>query len=60
MQTIMGKHWHHLPEHEVLNLLDTNVDRGLDRFEIETRLEPFATNTLTPQKSQGPLRRFLL
>ncbi len=32
MKPLLEKHWHHLPQEEVLDLLDTDPDRGLDRF----------------------------
>jgi len=56
----MEKHWHHLPQDEVLDLLDTDPDKGLDRFEIENRQQDFGPNALTQRKGQGALLRFLL
>ncbi len=60
MQTIIGKHWHHLPEEEVLELLGSNLQDGLDIFEIKHRREHFGDNVLTPKKGKSPLLRFLL
>ncbi len=60
MQTIIGKHWHHLPEEEVLELLGSNLQDGLDIFEIKHRRDHFGANVLTPKKSKTPLSRFLL
>jgi magnesium-transporting ATPase (P-type) len=60
MQTLLEKHWHHLPQEEVLDLLDTDLDKGLDRFEVEDRQQNFGPNALTQRKGQGPLLRFLL
>ena len=37
MKPLLQKHWHHLSQEEVLDLLDTNPDKGLDRFEMEDR-----------------------
>ena len=37
METILSKHWHHLPETEVLDLLETDLDRELDLFAVENR-----------------------
>ena len=34
MNTLLGKHWHHLPKEEVLDLLDSDSQKGLDIFEI--------------------------
>ena len=60
MKPLLEKHWHHLPEEEVLDLLDTDADKGLDRFEVEQRQQNFGPNALTQRKGQGPLLRFLL
>ena len=60
MQTILGKHWHHLPAAEVLELLDSNDERGLDVFEVQHRRQRFGPNALTPRRGKSPLTRFLL
>lgn len=60
MKPLPQKHWHHLSQEEVLDLLDTNPDKGLDRFEMEDRQRDFGPNALTERKGQGPLLRFLL
>jgi len=60
MKPLLQKHWHHLSQEEVLDLLDTNPDKGLDRFEMEDRQRDFGPNALTERKGQGPLQRFLL
>ena len=59
MNSLLGKHWHHLPSDEVLDLLDTDPQRGLDIFEIKHRQERFGLNVLTPKKGKSPLMRFL-
>ncbi len=59
MQTLLGKHWHHLPVEEVIELLETNLNNGLDIFEIQHRQERFGPNMLTPRKGKSPLMRFL-
>ena len=41
MESLLGHHWHHLPPDEVLDLLDTDGARGLDRFEVENRQRDF-------------------
>jgi len=60
MKPLLEKHWHHLPQDEVLDLLDTDLTKGLDRFEVEDRQQSFGPNTLVRPKGQGPLLRFLL
>ena len=60
MNTLLEKHWHHLPKDELLDLLDTEEKTGLDRFEVEDRQAQFGPNILTQHKGHGPLVRFLL
>lgn len=60
MQTILGKHWHHLPTTEVLDLLETDLNKGLDTFEIKHRQQHFGPNSLTQKKGKGPFTMFLL
>jgi cation-transporting ATPase F len=60
MGMILSRHWHHLSESEVLDLVETNLDRGLDLFAVENRQERFGPNAITQRKGQGPLVRFLL
>ncbi len=60
METILSRHWHHLSESEVLDLVETDLDRGLDLFAVEIRQERFGPNAITPKKGHGPLVRFLL
>ncbi|HPC42031.1 MAG TPA: cation-transporting P-type ATPase [Spirochaetota bacterium] len=60
METIIGKHWHHIDPAEAAGLLGTDTVRGLDVHEHKRRLEHFGPNVLTPKKGKGPLVRFLL
>lgn len=60
MQTLFEKHWHHLPASQVVELLDSHLEKGLDVFEIKHRHERFGRNVLTPKKGKHPLGRFLL
>jgi cation-transporting ATPase F len=59
MYTLLNKHWHHLPASEVLKLLETDAQTGLDMFVLQHRLEHFGLNVLTPRKGKSPLVRFL-
>jgi Ca2+-transporting ATPase len=59
MNTLLGKHWHHLPANEVLDLLDSDIHQGLDVFEIKHRQERLGFNVLTPKKGKSPWLRFL-
>ncbi len=60
MKPLLEKHWHHLPQEEVLDLLEADLAKGLDRFEVEQRQKNFGPNALTQRQGQGPLLRFLL
>ncbi|OVE75509.1 carbonate dehydratase [bacterium F11] len=60
MQSLLSKHWHHLPSPEVLALLDTNEEKGVDQFEVDHRLQKFGHNILTPKKGKGPFERFIV
>ena len=60
MQVLLAKHWHHLPIDEVVAVLETDLDRGLDLFDIKHRQERFGPNVLTARKGKSPLVKFLL
>ena len=60
METLIGKHWHHLPADEVIDLLESNQGKGLDMFEVDNRQKEFGPNAITGKKGKGPLLRFLL
>lgn len=60
METLLGKHWHHLPVDEVVELLESNAEKGLDIFEVQRRQKHFGPNALTPKGGISPLMRFLL
>lgn len=60
METLLSRHWHHLPTDEVLDLLECDREKGLDIFEVEHRQKRFGANVITAKKGKGPLIRFLL
>ncbi|MBO9315613.1 MAG: HAD-IC family P-type ATPase [Chloroflexus sp.] len=60
MQPLLSKHWHHLPIKEVIELLETDPEIGLDVFEIKRRQTLWGSNTLTPRHRKSPIIRFLL
>jgi cation-transporting ATPase F len=60
MQVLLSKHWHHLPLEQAVELLETDLERGLDLFEVKHRQERFGPNLLTPRRGKSPLVRFLL
>ncbi|MBT8121119.1 MAG: HAD-IC family P-type ATPase, partial [Gammaproteobacteria bacterium] len=60
MDTLLAKHWHHLPSEEIATLLESDGTRGLDTFEIAHRQAQYGPNRLTVAKGKGPLVLFLL
>ena len=59
MQTLMEKHWHHLPPTEVLELLESDPDKGLDTLAVQHRQRHFGPNVLSPRRGRHPLLQFL-
>jgi len=51
--------WHHLPPDETLDLLETDLQRGLDVFSVKHRQEQFGPNIITRRRGKSPLVRFL-
>ncbi|HAY08334.1 MULTISPECIES: cation-transporting P-type ATPase [unclassified Thauera] len=60
MSDLKQKHWHQLPDEEVLRLLATNGQTGLDRIAVEERRHQHGPNSLAKRVGDGPLLRFLL
>lgn len=51
---------HQRPVHEVVLVLQTHLDIGLSEQEAAERLVRFGPNTLPPNRTHGPVVRFLL
>jgi Ca2+-transporting ATPase len=60
LEDLLGRHWHHLPTSEVIQLLETNSESGLERFALGHRQAEFGPNQLTPRKGRSAWLRFLL
>ncbi|OGW43673.1 MAG: carbonate dehydratase [Nitrospirae bacterium RBG_16_43_11] len=60
MKNLIGKNWHNLPVDEVIDLLDSDKEKGLDLSEAVNRRKQFGPNVITGKKRKGPLLRFLL
>jgi cation-transporting ATPase F len=60
MDTLLSRHWHHLPLDEIATLLESDAARGLDIFEVARRQAHFGPNRLTLKKGKSPLLLFLL
>jgi Ca2+-transporting ATPase len=57
---LKDKQWHHLPEADVVVLLGSSVERGLDPAESGLRLEQSGLNTITQKKGSPAIILFLL
>ncbi|MGB5340241.1 MAG: cation-transporting P-type ATPase [Gammaproteobacteria bacterium] len=60
MDSLLSRHWHHLPRREIETLLETDGASGLDMFEVAHRQTNFGPNRLTVKRGKGPLILFLL
>jgi cation-transporting ATPase F len=60
MDTLLSRHWHHLPREEIIELLESDGASGLDMFEVAHRQAHFGPNRLTLKKGKSPLLLFLL
>ncbi len=60
MDTLISKHWHYLPADEVIDLLDSDQEKGLDLFDVDNRQKEFGPNVIIGKKGKGRLLRFLL
>jgi len=52
--------WHAMATDEVLRLLDSDAQSGLDAAEIPRRLAQYGRNKLPEGRKQGPFMRFLM
>ncbi len=60
MDGLVGENGHRLPADEVLRLLGTDPEKGLDLLELEARQARFGPNVLPAARTQGAWMRFLL
>ena len=60
MDSLLSRHWHHLPCDEIESLLETDSEKGLDTFAVAHRQAHFGPNRLTLKKGHSPLVLFLL
>ncbi|EFK95817.1 cation transporting ATPase, partial [sediment metagenome] len=60
MENMLCGHCHHIPLDEVVEIMETDVSRGLSAFEVKHRLERFGFNIVTVKRKTGPIKRFLL
>lgn len=60
METLLGKHWHHLSAEDAVRFLESDRTRGLALFEAQRRRQHFGPNQLSVQKSKSRFIKFLL
>jgi len=60
MDSLLDKHWHHLSPEEVMDLLGTDPQKGLDILEAKRRQAEFGANVLTGRPGKTALERLLL
>ena len=60
METLLEQHWHHVPAHEIAQLLGSHPDAGLESEEVARRQARFGPNQITAKKRQSAWVRFLL
>src|SRR6201982_3690323 len=51
--------WHAMPQHEVVKLLATSCEKGLDPAEAAVRLQRYGPNRLPEGKKRGPFAKLL-
>ncbi|EDZ62004.1 cation-transporting P-type ATPase [Sulfurimonas gotlandica GD1] len=54
------ENWHSRNELDIVKVLVSNTESGLERAEVEKRREKYGKNTLTVKKTISPLVRFLV
>lgn len=60
MKDVIEEKWHGLPESDVLRLLETSQETGLENSAVTQRQEQFGLNRITGQKGKSPVLLFLL
>jgi len=60
MNELEDKQWHSLPQSDVVELLDTSPDTGLDSAESRLRLDQCGPNSITQKKGRSAIILFLL
>ncbi len=60
MDLLIGDNLHQLPAEDVLHLLGTDAEKGLDILELQARQARFGPNLIPAARGHGPWLRFLL
>ncbi len=59
METLLSRHWHSISSQEVGRFLESDLELGLDQFEVRRRQEHFGPNRITEGKKTSPFVLFL-
>ncbi len=59
IQALADQHWHALPAEEVVDLLETDAEQGLDLFAVQHRQAQFGANAITQRSGPSALQRLL-
>ena len=59
METLLSRHWHSISSQEVARFLESDLELGLDQFEVRRRQEHFGPNRITEGKKTSPFVLFL-
>jgi Ca2+-transporting ATPase len=60
MKTTDSRLWHYLSVEDILDQLETGLEKGLTATEVERRRSTYGTNILTAKKRQSRIVQFLL
>ena len=60
MELLVGDNVHELPADDLLRLLGTDAEKGLDILELRARQARFGPNVIPTARGHGPWMRFLL
>lgn len=60
MEVIVARNAPHIPAEELVELLGSHSEEGLDRFEVEARQQRIGPNILSERRGDGPLKCLLL
>lgn len=60
MESLLEKSWHHLPQKEILDLLGSDAEEGLEILEAKARQERFGPNEIEAVARESVVKRFFL
>jgi cation-transporting P-type ATPase F len=60
LEELSNVEWHSLPPNKVIQMLQTDIEKGLTSIEVKRRLEKFGENVISIKRGKNPLFSFLL